>query len=126
MDFITNLPNVNGYDAILTVVRTLTKLAHFIPCNSTVDFRLLGKLFLDNVYRLHILPRFLIGDQDTRYRSHFFNSLMLELKTTLRLSNAYHSQSDGNTERCHRTIEQILRSFVHTDHYKWLSSLSLA
>ncbi len=51
---------------------------------------------------------------------------MLELKTTLCLSTAYHPQSDGNTERCHRTIEQILRAFVHTDHFNWLSSLSLA
>ena len=51
---------------------------------------------------------------------------MLELKITLCLSTAYHPQSDGNTERCHRTIEQILRAFVHTDHYNWLSSLSLA
>ena len=31
-----------------------------------------------------------------------------------------------NTERCHRTIEQILRAFVYTDHFNWLSSLSLA
>jgi hypothetical protein len=51
---------------------------------------------------------------------------MLELKTTLCLSTAYHSQSDGNTDRCHRSIEHILRDFVHTDHFIWLSSLSLA
>ncbi len=51
---------------------------------------------------------------------------MLELKKPLCLSTAYHPQSDRNTERCHRTIEQILRDFVHTDHYNWLSSLSLA
>ena len=113
MDFITCLPNVDGYDAILTVVCTLTKMAHFIPCNSTVNSRQLAKLFLDNVYRLHGLPRFLIGDRDTRYTSHFFKNLMSELRTTLCLSTAYHPQSDGNTERCHRTIEQILRAFVH-------------
>ena len=29
-------------------------------------------------------------------------------------------------ERCHRTIEQILRVLVHTDHFNWLSILSLA
>jgi hypothetical protein len=51
---------------------------------------------------------------------------MLEFKTTLCLSTTYHPQSDRNTERCHRTIEQILRAFVHTNHYNWLSSLSLA
>jgi hypothetical protein len=126
MDFITGLPNVDGYDTILTVVCTLSKMAHFIPCNSTIYSRQLVKLFLDNVYRLHGLPRFLIGDRDTRYTSHFFKNLMSELKTTLCLSTAYHPQSDGNTERCHRTIEQILRAFVHTDHFNWLSSLSLA
>jgi len=92
MDFITSLPNVDGYDAILTVVCTLTKMAHFIPCNSTVNSRQLAKLFLDNVYRLHGLPKFLIGDRDTSYSSHFFKSLMLELKTTLCLSTAYHLQ----------------------------------
>jgi hypothetical protein len=105
MDFITSLPNMDGYDAILTVVCTLTKMAHFIPCNSTVNSRQLAKLFLDNVYRLHGLPRFLIGDRDTRYTSQFFRNLMLELKTTLCLSTAYHPQSNGNTERCHRSIE---------------------
>jgi hypothetical protein len=117
MDFITNLFNDDGYDAILTVVCTFSKMTHFIPCNSTVNSRQLAKLFLGNVYRLHGLPRFFIGDRDTRYTSHFFKNIMLELKTTLCLSAAYHPQSDGNTERCHLTIEQILRDFVHTDHF---------
>ena len=51
---------------------------------------------------------------------------MLEFKTTLCLSTAYHQQPDGNTEKCHRTIEQILRDFFHSDHFNWLSSLSLS
>jgi transposase InsO family protein len=127
MDVITSLPNVDGYYAILTMVCTLSKMAHFIPCNSTDNSRQLAKLFLDNVYRLlHGLPRILIGDRNTRYTSHFFKKLVLELKTTLCLITAYHPQSDGNMERCNRTIEQILRAFVHTGLFNWLSSLSLA
>jgi hypothetical protein len=126
MDFITSLPNVDGYDAILNVVCTLSKMAHFISWNSTVNSRQLANLFLDNMYCLHGLPRFLIGDRDTRHTSQFFKNLMSELKITLCLSTAYHPQSDGNTERCHRTIEQIFRAFVHTDHFNWLSSLTLA
>ena len=109
MDFITNLPNVDGYDAILTVVCSLTKMAHFIPCNSTVNSRHLAKLFLDNVYRLHGLPRFLIGDRDTRYTSHFFKNLMLELKTTLCLSTAYHPQT---METRKGAIEQLSKYYV--------------
>ena len=28
IDFVTNLPNVDGYDAILTILCTLSKMAH--------------------------------------------------------------------------------------------------
>ena len=38
---------------------------------------------------------------------------MQQLKTKVNLRTAYHPQTDGNTERVHRTIEQILRAFVH-------------
>ncbi len=31
VQFSNNLPNVGGYDAILTIVCTLSKMAHFIP-----------------------------------------------------------------------------------------------
>ena len=40
MGFITNLPNVDGYDAILTVVCTLTKMAN--------SFLATQRLILDN------------------------------------------------------------------------------
>lgn len=32
-DFITKLPNITGYDAILVVVDKNTKMAQFIPTN---------------------------------------------------------------------------------------------
>ena len=80
MDFITCLPNADGYDAILTVVCTLKKMAHFIPYKSTINSRQLAKLFLDTVYRLHGLSRFLIGDRDTRHTSHFFKKTRVRVK----------------------------------------------
>jgi hypothetical protein len=50
MDFVNNLPNVDGYDAILTVFCTPSKISHLILCNSTVILRqLANKLFLDNI-----------------------------------------------------------------------------
>jgi hypothetical protein len=42
------------------------------------------------------------------------------------MSSAYHPQTDGQTERTHRTIEQILRGFVHAQHHDWLHALPLA
>ncbi len=42
------------------------------------------------------------------------------------MSSAYHPQTDGQSERTHRTIEQILRGFVHAQHNDWLRALPLA
>ena len=51
---------------------------------------------------------------------------MKALHTKMNLSTAFHPQTDGNTERVHRTIEQILRAFVHRTPDEWLKTLSLA
>jgi hypothetical protein len=42
------------------------------------------------------------------------------------MPSAYHPQTDVQTERTHRTIEQILRGFVHAQHNDWLHALPLA
>jgi len=41
------------------------------------------------------------------------------------MSSAYHPQTDGQTERTQRTIEQILRGFIHAQHHDWLHVLPL-
>ena len=58
-----------------------------------------------------------------RSTSDFWKSLFQSLQTRLNLSSAYHPQTDGQTERTHRTIEQILRAYVHKEHSLWLRLL---
>ena len=41
----------------------------------------------------------------------------------LRLSSAYHPQSDGSTERANRTITQMLRQCVHPNQKDWVAKL---
>ena len=56
MDFITNLPLVHGYDAVLVMVDRFTKMAHFAPCAKTISVEKTTSLFLKNVVRLHGVP----------------------------------------------------------------------
>lgn len=44
----------------------------------------------------------------------------------MRLSTAYHPQTDGQTERLNQCLETYLRCFVHTCPTKWKQWLSLA
>lgn len=46
MDFITDLPESSGYDAILTVICRLSKRGYFIPCNKTCDSEGAARLFI--------------------------------------------------------------------------------
>ena len=108
MDFITNLPLVNGYDSICTFVCLFTKQAHFVPCSSNISAKQLADLYINHVYKYHGLSRVMIGDRDTKFTSEYWRALFSSFQTRLNLSSAYHPQTDGQTERTHRTIEQIL------------------
>ena len=41
------------------------------------------------------------------------------MKTKLKLSTAFHPQTDGQTERTNRTVEQILRCYIDYDQTNW-------
>jgi transposase InsO family protein len=128
LDLITDLPESpaldgGSYDSVLTVVDMFSKQAHFVPTRKTVTSQQLAALFLQNVYRLHGLPTMLVSDRDPRFTADFWQTVWRHLGTKLNLSSAYHPQTDGQTERTHRTLEQLLRAYVHPEHDNWASRL---
>jgi hypothetical protein len=126
MDFISGLPLADGYDSIATFVDTFTKQAHFVPCSSKINAEDFSRLYFNNAFKYHGLYRCIISDRDPLFTSTFWKDLMRQLRTKLNMSSAYHPQTDGQTERTHRTIKQILRGFVHNQHNDWLHALPLA
>ena len=51
-DFITDLPEIDGFDSIMVVVdHGLTKGAIFIPCNKRIDALMSADLYLEYVYK---------------------------------------------------------------------------
>jgi hypothetical protein len=127
MDFITSLPlTKTGYDAVLVVVDSLTKMAHFIPCVTTISAPQLAKLFFNTVVKYHGIPRRLISDRDSKFTSNFWTSLVKLYDVRLALSTAYHPQSDGQTERLNRTLQQMLRAYVSADQSNWDEVLMVA
>ena len=61
-DFITGLPEAQGYDALFVTCCHHTKQAHIIPTHSTVTARGLATLFRDNVWKLHGLLETALSD----------------------------------------------------------------
>lgn len=119
-DFVVKLPTTaRGFDSILVVVDRLSKMVHLIPCKESIDAQEVAELFEREVIRLHGIPRDIVSDRDTRFNSHFWKAVCEHLKINPSMSSAYHPQSDGQTERMNRVIEEILRSYVRPDMADW-------
>jgi len=111
-DFIMKLPLAQGYNSILVVVDRLTKMVHFIPTTEKTSAEGLARLFRDNVWKLHGLPKSIISDRGPQFAA----GLMWELNGMLgiksKLSIAFHPQMDRQMERVNQELEQYLRMFI--------------
>jgi hypothetical protein len=56
MDFIKQLPDSEGFTAILVVVDHFTKQALFIPTHDTITSAQLAELFIIHVFSKHGVP----------------------------------------------------------------------
>ena len=76
MDFITDLPESNGYNALYVVVdHDLTKAIVLIPCTKTVNAIGTARLYHDNVYRRFGLPNRIILDRGPQFSSQVFQEM---------------------------------------------------
>ncbi|KAL5612528.1 uncharacterized protein BROUX77_002684 [Berkeleyomyces rouxiae] len=126
LDFITGLPVSNSFDMILVVVDRLSKMAHFIPCDSSLDAAGFAKLYLSAVYRLHGLPLDIVSDRGSLFTSAFSKALAKLLGIKQNLSTAFHPQTDGQTERVNSILEQYLRGYTNYRQDNWADLLPLA
>ena len=127
LDLITALPKSrSGNDAIVVFVDKLTKMVHYVATTTNVTAPQLATLFMREVVRLHGVPESILSDRDPRFTAHFWKAFWTQLGTTLTMSTAYHPQTDGQTERANRTLEEMLRSRINFAQTDWDEHLAVA
>ena len=62
VNFIVELPESHGYDAVMNVVDSMSKMSHFIPTHTTITALRVAHLFLTHVWKLHGLLRQVVSD----------------------------------------------------------------
>lgn len=130
MDLITHLPKTRrNNDAIVVFVCRLTKKITAVATQTTITAPELAHVYFDHVFKHHGLSKRIISDRDPRFTSSFWRQLFKLLDTKLAMSSSYHPQTDGQTERANRTLEDMLRAYVNDRHNDWdlyLSPLEFA
>ena len=111
MDFMIGMPKtIKQHDSVWVIVDRLTKAAHFLPIKATFTSEQLANLYIKEMVRLHGVPLSIVSDRDTKFVSRFWQGFQRAMGTELRLSTAFHPQTDGQSERTIQTLEDMLRA----------------
>jgi hypothetical protein len=70
-------------------------------------------LFFNHWYRHYGLPRKIVSVRDGRFVGKFWQELFRLTQVRLAMSSSHHPQTDGQTERTNRTMEETLRHYVN-------------
>nr|GEY35392.1 retrotransposon protein, putative, unclassified [Tanacetum cinerariifolium] len=95
MDFIDGLPSSRGNTVIIVVVDRLNKYAHFIYMAHPYIATQVAQAFMDNVYKLHSLPKTIEVDRNLVAKEQAVQLLQFHLK---RAQNRMKSMADKHRD----------------------------
>ena len=108
------------------VVDRLTKIVYFIPTTEKTSAEGLARLFRDNVWKLHRLPKSIISDRGPQFAAGIIQKLNRILGIESKLSTVFHPQTDRQMERVNQELEQYLRMFIDHRQEQWPNWLGTA
>jgi hypothetical protein len=120
MEFIMGfLLTTRRHDLIFMVVDTLMKSAHFIPVHTTYQVSNIVIFFINEIVRLHGVPKRIIYYRGSMFKGRFWTSFQEALGTQLNFRTAYHPETDKKIERMNQILEDMLRMYVMDQQKHW-------
>jgi len=101
-------------------------MVYFIPTTEKTLAEGLARLFRDNVWKLHGLPKSIISDKGPQFAAGLMQELNEILGIKSKLSTVFHPQTNGQTERVNQELEQYLRMFIDHRQEQWPEWLGTA
>jgi Reverse transcriptase (RNA-dependent DNA polymerase)./Integrase core domain. len=120
VDMVTDLPmTARGFDSVLVFVDRCTKMVHVVPTTKTLDAEGFVKLFVDTIIKHHGAPIRLVSDRGSNFAAKYTHCATYLMGVLQDHSTAYHPQTDGQTERMNRVMEDILRCYADAQQTAW-------
>jgi hypothetical protein len=125
LDFVGPLPEDNSFNCILTLTDRLGSDVCLIPTRTNISAAHLASIFFNEWYCENGLPLELISDRDKLFISKFWKVLHKLTGVCLKLSTAYHPQTDGASERTNKTLNQCICFHVERNQKGWARALPI-
>ena len=102
-----------GHDMVYVVIDRLGKRAYSIPCQKTAIAKDMARLYITYVWRTHGPPNSIVSNRGPQFISEFWNEFYQILGIKLKLSIAFHLQTNRQTEIMKQYIDQRLHPFIN-------------
>ena len=120
VDLITDLPPTDRKHTAIVVFKChLTKCTRLVPGHADMNAKSFANLFFKEIFPHYGFPATIVSDRGSQWNNDFFRALCDQAGIKLRLSTAYHPQTNGLVERTNEVIEAALRHYVSADRSDW-------
>ncbi|KAL0181744.1 hypothetical protein M9458_024150, partial [Cirrhinus mrigala] len=126
IDFITDLPNSNGYTTILVIVDRFSKSCRLIPLRSLPTAMETALELFSQVFRIYGLPEDIVSDRGPQFTSRVWQAFCKQLDINVSLTSGYHPQSNGQVERLNQEIRRYPRTYCNRKQDRWSDFLPWA
>jgi hypothetical protein len=127
INFVTKLSkNKYEFNFILMMINWLTKMHHYISCvaekNATTTEET-TRLLINHVWKLHDLSSTIVSDRESQFVSFVWKTICQALKINVKLSIAFHFETNEQSEIANLKMKRYLRSYCNyqqNDWFEWL------
>uniref|UniRef100_A0A8C2EGQ3 Gypsy retrotransposon integrase-like protein 1 n=1 Tax=Cyprinus carpio TaxID=7962 RepID=A0A8C2EGQ3_CYPCA len=119
VNFVTDLPQSQGFTTILSVIDRFSKSCHFIPLSGLPTALQTAEALLNHVFRLFGLPEDIVTYRGPQFTSRVWRELCSKLNINVSLTSGYHPQASGQVERLNQDLTRFLRIYCHQNQQEW-------
>ncbi|KAF5376678.1 hypothetical protein D9615_007909 [Tricholomella constricta] len=123
LDFVGPLPEEDGKDTILTMTDLLGADIRLAGVHSSMTASDIAVVLFDEWYCENGLMLHIVSDRDALFTAKLWAALHKLTGVKLKMSTAYHPQTDGASERTNKTLNQAIRYHVDNNQRGWLAKL---
>ncbi len=128
MNFVIGLSESKDFNAILMIIDRLTKMHHYISCTAAeegTNAEEIARLLINHVWKLHELSSTIVSDRESQFISLVWKAICRTLKIDVKLSIAFHSETDDQSEIANQKMERYLRIYCNYQQDDWSDWLSM-